>query len=1532
MKRPLIYILFILFACLSASAQTAESDSLFAKGVRLFRAGRYNDCIKVFSRVEKLDSAYFGLSASPGSPIKSRAGYAPMWRASAMYRSGRQQEAMELAGDDAAEEPVDRALTAKIDEYVDMAIEAQQRGSLSMAGMYVEWVIDEEKKVLGPTHWFVANSLLERARLHAAVHEYSQAEMCALQAFGIFKSGGNNVRGYLDPLIKYYRAAGEMGRSRFDEAMVLAREAFRTVRPFVRTAAQVYGEVVTLYFSLCQYKGTIDEFVEAAMAVKDDCLSDGKRLNEQMVYSLWSALASLVDMQLFDPAIELAEASMKRVSDDGLDNSLAASYIGVYYAKILNEVGRYEEALPLADKSIATARLLNSPESMSLGQTYETKARAEAGLGRYPQALATVEQAISEFLKLSPYVDPGLWRSYSIKAGVLSKMKRYEEAGKALKQVKDALKSIRSENWVDWAYISMQETSIYVEAGNYAEARKSIDRALDYYRKISVYKDIPAYYQTLVSKIEYGLTDGAADTEAIFDEILTRMSESDELAQSQGPLMKVKRADYLYFNNRAEEAEEIFNRLIADGVELGDHRVVYAKILLRRGKSQKAIEVIERYFALLEQRFGERSLYRAAMMVSAATALASELPVKALEYANMGHKALAAEPWSTDKMLAMKQLSAIYTNLSPREDCLAVTEDCLANIAPDSYMEIAEMQLTRSGCLVNMGRLGEAREALTRAKEAFVKAGFPDTDSQHAYTLGEAFCLEAEGLYGEAIEALRKTDRSMMALPPSPTKTESRVNVNMRIINLIPKTGRMEMMNEATDTLMRLMRDNYDSNNPMYALVYQYQANRLAAEGKVDEGYKILRDAVDRYTASSPDANVATTLRQWAVNYLLLTGRRSEGLVQADSLIESARRTRSLLHPAGLIEMARAASVIGNYDKADAYLDMIHSGMAQTVSDKYVALMENAIRAEAAMGRKEIDKGYKHLLSTYEGTQKLVLDNFLTMSETERRDLWNSVLVLFRNNIPLAAYMSDFDPRFNALAYDAALFSTSLLLQSTKTVDDVVSTEKDRKLKRLVKQFDEARARYDAAAIKARTSVGGDATAGVEALRAEKEAAEKELLKSLKNKLGSYNAGLAVKWTDVRDALGSDEAAVEFVEQSFTDSLRSYYAIVLRPGYESPHMIFLPFASALDLRSEECYTTEKVYNDLWHPLADELKGCRRVWFAPQGQLTASAIESVPGLEKLTGVEGTVYCRLTSTREIAVKERKAGRGAVLYGGIDYAAGSDAIVDDARRYGPRKRSASPVEASFAGGLRDIDFRAIADTDARKLAADSVRDVFVGIRPLPGTLSEMNATAPILRSGAFGNNVKPLSGVKATEASLKALSGEGKRLLHIGTHGFYYDGTRTAWAGFFGDASLPAEEMAMHRSGLLFAGAQGPLCRGLKMPDDVDDGVLTAAEIASLDFSGMELTVLSACETALGRISADGVFGLQRGFKQAGARAMLMSLWKVDDNATAALMTHFYSEWLKGADKYAALESAKRHVASRPEWKSPDYWAAFILVDGF
>lgn len=197
----------------------------------------------------------------------------------------------------------------------------------------------------------------------------------------------------------------------------------------------------------------------------------------------------------------------------------------------------------------------------------------------------------------------------------------------------------------------------------------------------------------------------------------------------------------------------------------------------------------------------------------------------------------------------------------------------------------------------------------------------------------------------------------------------------------------------------------------------------------------------------------------------------------------------------------------------------------------------------------------------------------------------------------------------------------------------------------------------------------------------------------------------------------------------------------------------------------------------------------------------------------------------------------------------------------------------------------------------------------------------------------NTTILTGKAATAASVKALSGNSPTILHIATHGFFFPDLKQAkpdGVGFEGQRNqFEVAENPLLRSGLVMAGANY-VWKGGKPIEGVDDGILTAYDVSNLNLKGTELVVLSACETALGQVrGSEGVYGLQRAFKMAGVRYLLMSLWRVSDKETAEYMTYFYQELLKTGSVPRAYDYAQSQIRHKYP-KEPFNWAAFVLLE--
>ncbi|MBR4094656.1 MAG: CHAT domain-containing protein [Bacteroidales bacterium] len=459
--------------------------------------------------------------------------------------------------------------------------------------------------------------------------------------------------------------------------------------------------------------------------------------------------------------------------------------------------------------------------------------------------------------------------------------------------------------------------------------------------------------------------------------------------------------------------------------------------------------------------------------------------------------------------------------------------------------------------------------------------------------------------------------------------------------------------------------------------------------------------------------------------------------------------------------------------------------------------------------------------------------------------------------------------------YDASLLNKGLLLEAFLNMQRTILQSGD---KQLISAFEELR------------KLQGSDPARAEIL-------EKTIM-SKTAAYGDYMNFTKIGWEDVRNGLKENEAAIEFVV-SENEGTKYYSAEVLRAHYDSPQHVFL-FACSTEDRSLldiGCYNSTGLYYKIWNKLKQHIEGCSDIYFAPAGDLYGVAIEYLPVNETQRMNDLYSMHRLSSTKSLATRNSKNGNGsnelavkkaesAVLYGGLDYNLDSENM-------------------EFYAQLAKGEFRG---ATASKTALSRTWDLSqMKWGYLKGTDEEVRNISEILEKNSC--NAKAITAGEGVEESFKALSGKSPQIIHVATHGFFIKESNDILKG----------------TGLVFAGANN--CN--RQDSNTEDGLLTSHEISSMDLNGADLVVLSACQTALGEISGEGVFGLQRGFKKACAKTMLMSLWEVEDYATSQLMTSFYTNLAQGLDKTQALYKAQKHVMEVCG-TDPSLWAGFIILD--
>jgi CHAT domain-containing protein len=197
---------------------------------------------------------------------------------------------------------------------------------------------------------------------------------------------------------------------------------------------------------------------------------------------------------------------------------------------------------------------------------------------------------------------------------------------------------------------------------------------------------------------------------------------------------------------------------------------------------------------------------------------------------------------------------------------------------------------------------------------------------------------------------------------------------------------------------------------------------------------------------------------------------------------------------------------------------------------------------------------------------------------------------------------------------------------------------------------------------------------------------------------------------------------------------------------------------------------------------------------------------------------------------------------------------------------------------------------------------------ISSLPGTKSEIEKIDQVLKNAQWSST--SYFGKDASEGAMKAITSAA--IIHIATHGFFVDDTEG------GPVVIGSgrNDNPLFRSGIILSGSS------------TEDGVVTAYEVKNLNFDKTDLVVLSACETGSGEIrNGEGVYGLQRAFLISGIRNVLMSLWKVDDEATQELMVAFYNNLLSNPDKTDALQKAQMQLMNK--YPDPFFWGGFVLI---
>jgi len=568
-------------------------------------------------------------------------------------------------------------------------------------------------------------------------------------------------------------------------------------------------------------------------------------------------------------------------------------------------------------------------------------------------------------------------------------------------------------------------------------------------------------------------------------------------------------------------------------------------------------------------------------------------------------------------------------------------------------------------------------------------------------------------------------------------------------------------------------------------------------------------------------------------------------------------------------------SMIGIYDKLGDSGAALMSAQQAVLYDEDPVNLHNL--AVLYSENKMYDEAVSPLIRGWEMAVKEMRSYFLQSRENEYKHIWNKYRQLIKAPVDLV-WQTDND-EILSYAYNSLLMTKSIQLSSSINFRKAIEGGSDAGLKELYKRW---------------MQTPEDSP--------EYGELELELLSKAREERFCSDV-FSIRWQDVKERLSEGEIAVEFAHITRSDTgERAYLALVLTRDSDVPEDVFLSTDDGIEnfgarYSFDAMCNSSEVGESVWGKViaaARKTSGeIRTIYFVPDGILYSLPIEYMM-CDGYRMNERYTMRRLTSTREIlnAGKRKYSDKTAALFGGIDYSV----TIEDMEYYAYMVSSDRSMNSSWGY--------------------------------LPGTKQEIEAIDGVLVSDGYATQI--YSGPSCVEESFKQYSGCSPEIIHIATHGFYLP---------VEDGSADAEESALKRCGLAFAGANQSKLGGHKIPDGIEDGILSASEIAMMDLGNTGLVVMSACQTGLGDVEDDGVFGLQRAFKKAGVESLLMSLWNVDDAVTQRLMTEFYRGVADGMSKHDALANAQQCIRKASyidregkvrSMDDPYYWAPFVLLE--
>jgi CHAT domain-containing protein len=666
------------------------------------------------------------------------------------------------------------------------------------------------------------------------------------------------------------------------------------------------------------------------------------------------------------------------------------------------------------------------------------------------------------------------------------------------------------------------------------------------------------------------------------------------------------------------------------------------------------------------------------------------------------------------------------------------------------------------------------------------------------------------------------------------------------------------------------------------AFIYQLSGKFTEAEATFLEIKKVFEAR-----KQTGNAEYAGLLNQLGVLYIQMgKPEKVEELLKKSKAVYKERFTEDNIYYAKVTnDLGNFYRMNARYEDAEKQLNKalnIRETLLGIKHPEYVKTQENLAILYWKMGK--LEQAYMMYRDVMDKTIEFINLYFPPMSEAEKTSYWDITAPRFQR---FYSFALEANATMNYVAqdfYDYQMATKALLLNSTSKVkESILKSNNEALIKDYLSWLDQ------------KEQLARLYTLSKEELKQQKinlpelERAANATERSLSEKSTEFSSGYATQKTSYKQILSllsETEAVVDIIRvrgfvQDFTADSK-YVALILKKGSEMPKLVTMDNGADLEKKYAKFYRNavqQKVaddysYEQYWSKIETEIAGKKLIYISPDGVYNQLNLNTLKRPQQDYVINRYDLVIIGNSKDmVALKARKL------------------VV--------------PKKSAFLLGFPEYG-----TTD---------------VAALPGTKVEIDGISKILKTSGY--QVNQVMAKEATEKNVKAM--KSPTLVHIATHGYFLQDAGEGEGSVFGVNAESASRNPLLRSGLVLAGA-GKSITGSGGSDITsnDNGILTAYEAMNLNLEGTNLVILSACETGLGDIkSGEGVYGLQRAFQVAGADALIMSLWKVDDAATQMLMTNFYNSWIKLGNKQKAFKQAQLQLMTK--YKEPYYWGAFVMM---